>query len=162
MAKLVTTAGSQIAIGDEPMEFTGTDMTVSDFDSVDWTDIKGHTDLGALGDTAELVSSNQINVSRTRKAKGVRNAGSKVLLMDVDYSDPGQLALVAAEKTSFTYPFKVVLNDAPPGGTPSERYFLALVMSAEEQFNDASQSVKLSTTLEVDSNIVRVAAAAGD
>jgi len=41
-----------------------------------------------------------------------------------------------------------------------ERYFVALVMSAVEQFDEANNTMKLNTTLEIDSNIVRVAAAA--
>jgi hypothetical protein len=78
----------------------------------------------------------------------------------LDYADAGQLALVAAEKARGTFAFKLTFNDAPTGGTPSIRYFTALVMSTAEQFNEANSIVELHTTLEVDSNIVRVAAAA--
>ncbi|MBN9333623.1 MAG: hypothetical protein J0I64_09170, partial [Devosia sp.] len=83
------------------------------------------------------------------------------VVMDLDYSDAGQLALIAAEKTKDTYAFRVTFNDAPAGGTPSIRYFVALVMSASEQWDEANSVMKLNATLEIDSNIVRVAAAAG-
>ncbi len=162
MGILVPTAGSKLFIGSAPMAFDSTDLVASDFASATWTEIGGHTDLGSSGDTSELITSNQIAISRTRKAKGVRNAGSKTIVMDFDPSDAGQLALLAAEKTNDSYPFKMELSDAPAGGTPSIRYFLAFVMSHEEQFGEANNNVKISVTLEVDSNIVRVAPAEAD
>jgi hypothetical protein len=149
MGILVTTAGSKLHIGSAPMAFTGTDKVLASFSGVDWIEIKGHT---------ELVSSNQIGISRTRKAKGTRNAGAKTIIMDFDPADPGQIALLAAEKESYSYPFRIILNDAPAGGTPSERYFIAFVMSHEEQLGEANNAVKLVVVLEIDSNIVRVAA----
>ena len=166
MASLVTTAGSKIYIG-PAMAFSGTDLVAGDFPSsgegaITWTEIKGHTDLGSAGDTSELVTSNQIGIRRTRKAKGSRNAGSKTIVMDFDPADPGQIALLAAEKTDDSYAFRMVFADAPAGGTPSERFFIAFVMSHEEQLGEANNAVKISATLELDSNIVRVAAAEAD
>jgi hypothetical protein len=114
------------------------------------------TDLNKIGDTAELITSNQVAVARTRKMKGTRNAGSSQLVADLDYADPGQIALIAAEKTKLTYAFKIVLSDSPAGGTPSARYFVALVMSAAENYSEANAAMKLEATLEIDSNIVRV------
>lgn len=159
MSNLFATAGMQIHIGAAAMAFTGTDFTASDFTSVSWTGIGGHTNLGSAGDTSELITSNQIARARTRKAKGTRNAGSMELVCDLDYADAGQIALIAAEKTIHTYPFRLTLNDAPAGGTPSLRYFVALVMSQSEQYDEANSVMKLNATLEIDSNIVRVAAA---
>src|SRR5690606_6920689 len=112
------------------------------------------------GDTANLITSDQIARSRTRKMKGTRNAGSMEVVCDLDYADAGQLALIAAEKTQHSYAFKITFNDAPAGGTPSERYFVAFVMSAGEQYDEANSVMKLNSTLEIDSNIVRVVAAA--
>src|SRR5690606_29518537 len=86
--------------------------------------------------------------------------GSMAVVADLDYADPGQIALIAAEKSAHSFAFKLVFNDAPVGGTPSERYFVALVMSAAEQYNEANSVMALNATLEIDSNIVRVAAAA--
>lgn len=159
MSNLFATAGMKVHIGTAPMSFTGTDFTAASFNSVSWTEIKGHTNLGSAGDTSELITSNQIAAARTRKLKGVRNAGSMELVCDLDYADPGQIALIAAEKTIYAYPFRLTLNDAPPGGTPSARYFVALVMSQSEQYDEANSVMRLAATLEIDSNIVRVAAA---
>lgn len=158
MSGLFTTAGSTVHIGGAKA-FAGTDFTASDFSSETWTQIKGVTNLGGVGDTSELVTSDHIESNRTRKGKGTRNAGAMELAIDLDYADAGQLAAIAAEKTKSSYGFKVTFNDAPAGGTPSERYFVAFVMSTREQFNEANSVMKLMVTLEVDSNVVRVAAA---
>lgn len=160
MSKTFATAGSKLDIGDAKA-FTGTDFVATDFTTgtPTWTEIGGTTNLGSAGDTSELITSNHITEARTRKLKGTRNAGSMTVAMDLDYSDAGQLALIAAEKTKETYAFRVTFNDAPAGGTPSIRYFVALVMSAQEQWDEANSVMKLNATLEIDSNIVRVAAA---
>jgi hypothetical protein len=161
MSHLFATAGSKLCIG-AAKAFTGTDFTDTDFTtgSPTWTVIGGTTNLGSAGDTSELITSNHIAEARTRKLKGVRNAGSMQVVCDLDYADAGQLAVIAAEKTKETYAFKLEFNDAPVGGTPSARYFVALVMSAAEQWDEANNVMKLNITLEVDSNIVRVAATA--
>ena len=160
MSKLFATAGSKLYIG-AAMAFDGTDLIASNFTTplTAAVEIKGTTNLGSAGDTSELITSNQIGENRTRKLKGTRNAGSMQVVADLDYADAGQLALIAAEKTRHSYAFRLVFNDAPVDGTPSERLFVAFVMSAAEQFDEANSVTKLNATLEIDSNIVRVAAA---
>lgn len=161
MSNLFATAGSSVFIG-AAKAFDGIDFAAGDFTAGNppWTQIKGLTNMGSAGDASELITSAHIESARVRKAKGSRNSGSMQLVADLDYDDAGQLALIAAEKTKETYAFKVQLNDAPVGGTPSIRYFVALVMSAGEQFDEANSAMKLNATLEIDSNIVRVSAAA--
>lgn len=162
MSHLFATAGAKLFIG-AAKAFTGTDFIATDFTSgsPSWTEIGGVTNLGTLGDAAELISSNHIGEDRSRKIKGVRNSGSMQVIADLDYADAGQTALIAAEKARDTYAFKLQFPDAPSGGTPSIRYFVALVMSATEQLDEANSTMKLNSTLELDSNIVRVAAASG-
>lgn len=159
MSLLLTTAGMKFYIG-AAMTPPNEDVALADFASVSWTEIKGTTNHGTMGDTSEVATSPQIGRARVRKAKTVRNAGTVQLVADLDSSDPGQIALIAAEKTKHAYPFKIEFDDAPPpNGTPSERYFIAFVMSASEAYESATDVVKLNATLEVDSNIVRVIAA---
>lgn len=162
MSHLFATAGSKLFIG-AAKAFNGTDFTASDFTSgsPSWTEIGGTTNLGGTGDTAQLITSQQVGSGRDRKLKGTRNAGSMQVVADLDYADPGQIALIAAEKEKESFAFKLVFNDAPAGGTPSVRYFVAFVMSAAEQFNEANSVTQLNATLEIDSNIVRVAAGGG-
>lgn len=160
MSALFATAGAKIYIGPAKV-FSDTDFIATDFTTglPTYTEIGGTTNLGSFGDISELITSNRVAAERTRKAKGTRNAGAMQIISDLDYADAGQLALIAAEKVRETYSFKVEFNDAPSGGTPSIRYFVALVMSSGEQLDEANSVMKLNTTLEIDSNIVRVAAA---
>jgi len=167
MAKSFAAAGTKIYIGGAPLASSGVDLTIGDFPSagegaITWTEIGGVTNVGSVGDSAEVITSSPLGQQRIRKMKGVRNAGTMELVADLDYADPGQLALIAAEKTQYSYPFKVTFNDAPAGGTPSERYFVAIVFSATEAIEEASNTIRLLSTLEVDSNMVRVAAAEDD
>lgn len=159
MSNLFATAGTKLHIG-PAKAFTGTDFTATDFTegSPTWTEVGGTTNLGSAGDASELITSNHIGSSRTRKLKGTRNSGSMQVVCDLDYADAGQIALIAAEKVKEAYAFRVTFNDAPQGGTPSYRYFVALVMSQSEQWDEANSVMKLNATLEIDSNIVRVSA----
>lgn len=164
MSHIFATAGSRLYIG-PAMAYLDVDLVEGDFPSAgsspeEWTEIGGVTNLGSAGDSSTLIDSTHLASARTRKAKGSRNAGSMEVVADLDYADAGQLAVIAAEKTKSTYAFRIVFNDAPVGGTPSERLFVALVMSAAEQYDEANSIMKLNATLEIDSNIVRVAAAA--
>ncbi|MBN8998494.1 MAG: hypothetical protein J0H54_03645 [Rhizobiales bacterium] len=159
MGHLFATAGAKLHIGGA-LAFDGTDFSASSFSGQSWTEIKALSSLGSLGDAAEMISFNEIGAERTRKLKGTRNAGQMQIVAGLDYADPGQLALIAAEKTDATYAFRLVFDDAPSGGTPSERLFTALVISATEQLDEANSVVTLNATLEIDSNIVRVSAAA--
>lgn len=155
MSHLYATAGTKVSIGG-PLAFNGTDFDASDFAGQSWVEIGGTKNLGSSGDTSQLITSDQVNAGRTRKLKGTRNAGSMTLVCDLDSADAGQIALLAAERVKESYAFKIEFNDAPVGGTPSIRYFVALVMAATEELNEASSVMQLNTTLEIDSNIVKV------
>ncbi len=159
MSQLHVTAGSKLYIG-AAKAFAGVDLVAADFASEVWTEIKGTTNLGGAGDTSELITSNRVAETRTRKAKGTRNAGAMAIVCDHSPTDAGQLALVAGERSSASFAFRLVFSDQPVGGTPSERLFTAFVMTAGETYDEANSAVKLGATLEIDSNIVRIAASA--
>lgn len=160
MAKMYPVAGSKIYIGNAPIADQDDDFVEADFSGVTWTEIKGWVTMGAHGDAATLVTSDQIGNSRTKKAKGTRNAGSMENVFDVVADDPGQLALIAAEKTDDNYPFRIVYNDAPAGGgTPSEHKFIGLVMSANRAGGGANDPRRMNATIEINSNLVFTAAA---
>lgn len=158
---IFTTAGAKLFIG-ATKDQKKTDFVKADFsaaNAVTWKEIGWLEGLGSLGDTATAVNFNAIGANRQRSLKGTRSAGSMEVVAGVDAADVGQQALIAAEKTIFDYEFRLVLNDAPAGGTPSERYFIAKVMSQSEQFDSADNVAKLNASLGVNSNIVRVEAA---
>ncbi|MGA0617406.1 hypothetical protein [Paracoccus sp. KR1-242] len=147
--------GTKIFIG-AALATKQTDFILSDFPTTGWVEIGETEGLGTVGDTAAEITFDGINSARTRRLKGTRNAGSMEVVCGIDSADLGQIAVIAAEKTPLDYAFKMVLNDAPAGGTPSERYFVAKVASAAEQFDSANSVMKLNIALWVNSNIVKV------
>lgn len=112
MATLYPVAGCRYFIG-PAMELPDVDVTEADFASVVWTEVKNYMEAGALGDAAALITTPLIDRGRDIKQKGTRNAPSRQDNFAVVPSDPGQIAMLAAEKTNYNYPFRVDLNDAP-------------------------------------------------
>ncbi|MFG1256314.1 phage tail tube protein [Xanthobacter flavus] len=159
---LFSASGSKIFIG--AVKVPGaTDFTAADFTSETWTEIGEVESIGSFGDTSELITSNVLSRGRTRKAKGTKNAGSMEVTMNSDYADTGQLALRAAAAARDSYSFKIEFADKPSAGASpknSVRYFAALVMSANDQADEANAIIKLTSTLEINSNVVVVHASA--
>lgn len=158
MSGIFATAGATIAIGN-PLAAKSADFVEADFDGQSWVNIGWAESIGAFGDEASEITFDAIAEGRTQKLKGTRNAGNLELVCGLDSEDDGQAALRAAEAENFDYAIRVTFNDAPAGGTPSIRYFIAKVMSAREQLDSANNVVKLNATLGINSNIVRIAAA---
>ncbi|MBB05610.1 MAG: hypothetical protein CML03_08845 [Pseudooceanicola sp.] len=120
--------------------------------------------LGSFGDTAEEIVFRGLEYNRVQRLKGTRDAGTLETVFGRDYADAGQVALIAAEADDGAdgdYAIKIAFNDAPSGGTPSERYFLAAVASATEQLDQTNQVIKLASTLWINTKITRVNAASG-
>ncbi|KQZ50732.1 hypothetical protein ASD54_11025 [Rhizobium sp. Root149] len=156
-----STAGSKLFIGGSIDQKTG-DFVANDFTSQVWTEITPIESLGTIGDSAQAITMSVIGNSRLLKAKGTKDAGDMQIVAGVDYADAGQIALLAAAKSQHNFAFKIQFNDAPEGAdsTPSSRMFIALVMSANEELAAADNFMKLNATLAINSNIVRVNAAA--
>ncbi|TJZ93849.1 hypothetical protein FA743_00815 [Paracoccus gahaiensis] len=154
---IFTTAGTRLYIGG-PLAAKSTDFVEADFvgQSALWVEIDETEGLGSAGDTSSEVTFDGINSGRTRRLKGTRSAGTMDIVCGLDATDPGQIALIAAERTKGDYAFRVVLADALPGGTPSERMFVAQVGSAAEQYDTANSVMKLNASLWINSNIVKI------
>lgn len=150
-----TTAGTKVFIGAVLAAKTD-DFVAADFTSQVWAQIGSLENIGTFGDTATEVTFDDISKNRTTKLKGTRNAGNLELVTGIDYTDAGQIALLAAEKSVHDFAFKVEFNDAPEGGTPSQRLFIGKVMSAAEALDTANNVMKLNSTIGINSNIVRV------
>ncbi len=155
---IFATAGSKLFIGGELAD-KADDFVLGDFSGQTWVEVKETENLGTLGDNANEVTFESIGQNRTKRLKGTRNAPPMEVICGIDYGDAGQIALVAAEKSPNDYAFKIEFNDAPDGGTPSERYFIAKVGSASESYDEANSVMKLNASLWVNSNVVRVDAA---
>lgn len=158
MSSIFATSGSSVAIG-QVLAAQSADFIASDFLAQSWVEIGWLENIGQFGDESAEVTFSAIGEGRLQKLKGTRNAGNMELVCGIDYEDDGQAAVRAAEATIHDYAFRVTFNDAPEGGTPSYRYFIAKVMSAREQLDGADNVMKLNATLGINSNIVRVAAA---
>jgi hypothetical protein len=159
MATLYPVSGCRIFIG-ATMAVPDVDSVAADFSAVSWTEIKGWTSMGSSGDASALITTALISRGRDVKQKGTRNAGQMQNEFAVIASDAGQLALLAAEGTNDNFPFKVEMNDeeAGSGHTPSTRLFIGLVTSAQEAGGNANTVRNLQSAIEINTNIVRVAA----
>ena len=161
--ELYAVAGLKFFIGGE-LAPDKEDMEATDFSSIVWKEVDGWETMGAIGDNYALITASLINRGRDVKMKGTANAGQMQNQFAVLAGDAGQLAIIAASKTRKNYAFKIEFNDTPSTGsapTPSMKYFVGMVMSAQEQGGNANTARMLSSTIEINSNIVDVAAAAG-
>ena len=159
MPSIFATAGAHVYIGGVLASQTS-DFTITDFASESWVEISWVENMGNFGDQSAEITFDAIGENRTLKLKGTRNAGNMDLVCGLVADDAGQLLLRDAETNPDDYAFKVEFNDAPVGGTPSERYFIAKIMSVRETLDTANNVVKLNATLGINSNIVSVAASA--
>lgn len=159
---LYPVAGSKIYIGGVKATQIA-DFVASDFSAVTWVEIDGWSQMGAIGDAAQVITTSLINRGRDVKQKGTRNAGSMQNVFAKISGDAGQAAVIAAEKTSSNYAFKIVFDDAatsPASPVPvgSQRLFVGLVTSAQEAGGAANTVQNLNVTIEINSNVVPVAA----
>lgn len=152
---IFATAGASISIGHAQASKSAA-FVAADFNGQSWVQIAWAENIGAFGDESSEVTFDAIAEGRTQKLKGIRNAGNMDLVFGIDAADPGQIALRAAEATKDDYGFRVIFNDAPVGGTPSIRYFIAKVMSCRETLETANNVMRLNATLGINSNVVRV------
>lgn len=159
MADLYPVAGCKIWIGGVKVT-QADDFVEGDFAGESWIEIDGWETMGVAGDASALITVPLINRSRDVKLKGTANAGQMQNNFASLPDDPGQIALLAAAQPSNkdNYAFRVDLSDVPSPGVPSKRYFVGLVMSGQEQGGGANTAQLMAATIEINSNIVRVAA----
>lgn len=120
-----------------------------------YTEIGEVENLGEFGDAASVITFNGLKRGRTLKRKGVKDAGDLPLVVGYDPFDAGQLALIAAEATRFSYAFKVVLEDSlDVNDTDSTFYFLALVLGKRLNVGDVSAITKRAFTLGITSEVL--------
>lgn len=155
---IFTTAGAKVYIGGVLAPNFGSPVTTTTFTAQTWAAIEPLENIGSLGDTSNEVTFNAIADARIHKLKGSRDAGTLEMVAGIDYGNAGQIAVLAAEASPSSYAFRIVFNDAPPSGTPSERLFIGMVMSAAEQLDGADNVMKLNIRVGINSNIVRIAA----
>jgi hypothetical protein len=139
------TAGSKLYIGGIRLAAT---TDIEDFEALTWVEVKEITNLGSIGDTSQTITVDTVGEGRTRKLKGTRDSGDASITCAWDPLDPGQVAVRAAEKTSFDYAFKLEANDAADANdTKSVFYWHAKVMSASREQGGPNDVVTMAMTL---------------
>lgn len=158
---LYPVAGCRIYIGGVLAD-KATDFVAADFTSQTWVEVDGWSQMGQIGDAGALITTPLINRGRDVKQKGTANAGSMQNVFAIVPGDAGQTALraAAAPSNKSNYAFKIELNDKPDGvgATASQRLFVGLVMGAQETGGAANTVRNLEATIEINSNVVPVAA----
>lgn len=112
MADLYAVAGSKIYIGTAVNRKST--VTAADFVGMDWTEIGGWTNAGAIGDTQQVIEQNVISENRTVKIKGTRNGGTMENQFIPDALDAGQIAFKSAIDSCKPHAFKVEWGAACP------------------------------------------------
>jgi hypothetical protein len=111
MPDLVSTAGCKFDIGGVKNANIA-DFTESDFlTGITWVEVDGWETMGDHGDSAEEIVTPLINRGRTVKQKGTFDAGSMENNFAWTPGDPGQIAMIAANKTRLEYAFRIRYSD---------------------------------------------------
>lgn len=151
MGDIVTASGSQFYIGPA---IDSTYDTLDEFRAISgWTEVLLIEDLGEDGDQAASVTGASIGDGRMRKAKGVRDAGTKTVVCFHDPNDAGQLAMKVAQGTNDKYAFKEIVNDGPVGQSDTVRYFRGLVMSERQRKGTVDNIIRVTFNIDIDSAI---------
>lgn len=155
---LFPVAGMKIYIGGTKAD-QSTDFVASDFNGESWTEIDGWSQCGGFGDAAQTITTALINRSRDSKQKGTANSGTMENVFAWNPDDAGQTALKAAAAPSVkdNYAFKVTFADTS-GSTPTTVYFIGIVQSYQFAGGDANTILNINATIDINSNLVEVAA----
>jgi hypothetical protein len=161
MTQYYAVGGCKIYIGGVMTPDNG--LVAADFTGQTWVQIKGWTQMGDIGGSAQLITDDVIDTMQTVKMKGTVNEGSMANVFVRDHADAGQIALIAAQKSRNHFAIRIEGDDKPAAGASPKNsflYFTALVMGAPRTGGGANTSRKLSSTLEITSNIVETAPSA--
>lgn len=106
MAGLYPISGSKLYVGSRRVTAKGK-VSEADFTDVEWIEIDGWTNAGALGDTQEVGQQAMINNNRVRKFKTMLDGGTMENQFVPMALDPGQVKFKEAIADCNPYPFKV-------------------------------------------------------
>lgn len=161
MAVVFSFSGSRFFIGD-PVEFSQSELVAADFSGQSWVEVLGIESIGEYGDSASYGSFIALGDRRSTRFLTHFEGSDLTLTLARNASDLGQAALLAAGNDAGTnYAIKIVYDDAPPGGTPTEDMFIALIGPLRRTGGSNTDALKWASTLGVNSNVVAVPAAGG-
>ena len=142
-----TSAGTQIAIGAAPATYNEAGFVAVSFDQIGEV-----TDAGEYGKVYNLVTHNPLADRQTKKYKGSYNNGSITLQLAIDELDVGQIAATVALDSDDSYSIKVTKQNG------AIDYFTAQVMSFTTSVGSVDSIESGSIQLELDNDVVKVAA----
>lgn len=154
-----TTGGSGLYIaGTDAIDFTADQSALDGFEALaGWIKLGEIEDLGEIGDQSADVTFQALDNNRVRHLKGARDAGTMTVVVGADPTDPGQLAMRAAERTKFNYNFKIVYEDAADETyTDSVDYFRGLVMSARKNNGTSDNVARRTFPIGINSPVITV------
>lgn len=153
MAKMTSTGITLEAVEGEPASFDDTG-----FEAQSYVKIGQVTNIPAFGPTVQVVESNPLETGITEKFVGFVNYGSVALEADYDDEDEGQALITDAVDTtnsSFGQSFSFKLTYS----TGAVRYWVGKFFSASENPGGANSMVTTSMNVEINSPVLKVAAA---
>lgn len=130
-------------------------IDASEFSAEQWIEIGGTTNLGTISGewkTDEVTTPNPEDPDGApvpQYQKVMRPAKAMQIRTDFEASDAGQIRMLQAEQDVDPYAFRIVFPDG------SERLFIALVVGADDQMDEANNAVGLLFSLVLQSNVVR-------
>lgn len=154
MAEIDTAAGAKFYIG--PQNSVADDATA--YGLLSFTEVTPVEDLGEWGDTHTGVPFTSLGDSRTQELKGSVTGGTLPVVVGLDETDAGQIAVKAALPVKGQYAFKVELALKGGESTPVTYFFRGLVMSFTKNVGSADNVVRATINVSVNSDEVYVAA----
>jgi len=139
-----------------------TDLNEAAFKALTYVQIKGVGSHGETGTNTNVVSYDTWDTEFVQKAKGTSNAGDPEVELARIPADAGQVILRTAGDhfNKNNYAFKIELNDAPSGGTPTTIFNRGMVAGPRIPFGRNEDFITEVYTLALQQQQIIVDAAA--
>jgi hypothetical protein len=134
MSDLINTAsGAKFFMCVTPNPVLSNPAVAADYTGKTWLQVKGVQSIGNIGRTKKTVPFTALEDGEERIYPGVDQAITTTFACGKDSSDAGQVAMKAAQRTKFRYPFKVELADAPEADfSNTVLYFTGFVIKDDD------------------------------
>jgi len=142
MANPLPVARTRVSIGAATTTFNEATVATGPY-----TIIGGIRSISGFGDSAQVITVDEVGDGRTRKAVGTRNSGTMELVCSLLREDAGQLAAVAASEGFDAFNFKIELPQ--PGGEFAVYYVSGLVMSQNIGLGGPNDTQTITFSLEL-------------
>jgi hypothetical protein len=138
------------------------DLNKAAFEALTYVQIKGVGSHGETGTNTNVVSYDTWDTEFVQKAKGTSNAGDPEVELARIPADAGQVILRTAGDhfNKNNYAFKIELNDAPSGGTPTTIFNRGMVAGPRIPFGRNEDFITEVYTLALQQQQIIVDAAA--